>query len=138
MEGEEIHGFCQRPYYVEYTRSHSNSEVKRHKARSVLGWGTAWEALRVLLAFCCRHISALILFARWIGWETFPRGEGRFFGFERYSSSFFCVYSKSLHSHFLKTKSLGDDFKFSVSTPAQCVKQTKSGPRSTEVESSHP
>ena len=44
--------FRQRPYCVEHTRSHSNSEVKRLKARSVLGWGTAWEVLRVLLAFC--------------------------------------------------------------------------------------
>ena len=43
--------FRQRPYCVEYTRSHPNSEVKLRKARSVLGWGTAWEALRVLLAF---------------------------------------------------------------------------------------
>ena len=43
---------CQRPYCVEYTRSHPNSEVKQRKARSVLGWGTAWEVLRVLLAFC--------------------------------------------------------------------------------------
>ena len=42
---------CQRPYCIEYTRSHPNSEVKRCKARSVLGWGTAWEVLRVLLAF---------------------------------------------------------------------------------------
>ena len=41
----------QRPYCVEYTRSHPNSEVKQRKARSVLGWGTAWEVLRVLLAF---------------------------------------------------------------------------------------
>ena len=44
-------GIRQRPYFVEYTRSHPNSEVKRRKARSVLGWGTAREALRVLLAF---------------------------------------------------------------------------------------
>ena len=43
----------QRPYFVEYTRSHPNSEVKRRKARSVLGWGTAWEALWVLLASFC-------------------------------------------------------------------------------------
>ena len=43
--------FRQRPYSVEYTRSHLNSEVKQPKARSVLGWGTAWEVLRVLLAF---------------------------------------------------------------------------------------
>ena len=43
--------FRQRPYYVEYTRSHLNSEVKQRKARLVLGWGTAWELLWVLLAF---------------------------------------------------------------------------------------
>ena len=43
--------FCLRPYCVECTRSHPNSEVKRRKARSVLGWGTAWEALRVPQAF---------------------------------------------------------------------------------------
>ena len=47
--------FCQRPYCVEYTRSHPNSAVNRHKARSVLGWGTAWEALRVPLTF---HVAA--------------------------------------------------------------------------------
>ena len=48
--------FCQRPYSVEHTRSHLNSEVKQPKARSVLGWGTAWEVLRVLLAFS-HHIT---------------------------------------------------------------------------------
>ena len=53
-------GFRQRPYFVEYTRSHPNSEVKRRKARSVLGWGTAREALRVLLAFCFLFISKII------------------------------------------------------------------------------
>ena len=48
----EINIRCrQRPYCDECTRSHPNSEVKHHKARSVLGWGTAWEALRVPLAF---------------------------------------------------------------------------------------
>ena len=35
----------QRPYSVENSRSHSNSEDKPPKARSVLGWGTAREAL---------------------------------------------------------------------------------------------
>ena len=45
------HNFCRRPYCAESTRSHPNSEVKLRKARSVLGWGTAWEALRVPLAF---------------------------------------------------------------------------------------
>ena len=47
--------FRQRPYRVEYTGSLPNSEVKRHRARLVLGWGTAWEDLRVLLAFCIVH-----------------------------------------------------------------------------------
>ena len=42
----------QRPYRNEYTGSLPNSEVNRCRARSVLGWGTAREALRVLLAFC--------------------------------------------------------------------------------------
>ena len=32
-------------------RSHPNAADNRYKARSVLGWGTAWEALRVPLAF---------------------------------------------------------------------------------------
>jgi hypothetical protein len=41
-------------------RSHPNSEVNRCKARIVLGWGTAWEVLRVLLAFIC--IPALVRF----------------------------------------------------------------------------
>ena len=42
---------CSRPYRSERTGSLSNSEVNRRRARSVLGWGTAWEAIRVLLAF---------------------------------------------------------------------------------------
>ena len=41
-----------RPYYDECTGSLLNSEVKRRKARLVLGSGTAWEPLRVLTAFC--------------------------------------------------------------------------------------
>ena len=41
----------QRPYRNEHTGSHPNSKVNRCRARSVLGWGTAWEALWVLLAF---------------------------------------------------------------------------------------
>ena len=40
-----------RPYFVENTRSHSNSEVKQRKARLVPRWGTARENLRVLTAF---------------------------------------------------------------------------------------
>ena len=43
--------FRWRPYRVECTGSLSTSEVKRHRARLVLGWGTAWEHLRVLPAF---------------------------------------------------------------------------------------
>ena len=54
---------CQRPYFVEYTRSHPNSEVKRRKARSVLGWGTAREALRVLLAFFLRFSMPFIFWS---------------------------------------------------------------------------
>ena len=45
------HGHRRRPYRVEYTGSLSTSEVKRRRARLVLGWGTAWELLRVLSAF---------------------------------------------------------------------------------------
>ena len=40
-----------RPYNVEYTGSLLTSEVKRHMARLVLGWGTAWEHPGVLPAF---------------------------------------------------------------------------------------
>ena len=41
---------CWRPYHVKCTGSLLTSEVKRHRARLVLGWGTAWEDLRVLSA----------------------------------------------------------------------------------------
>ena len=41
-----------RPYRIGCTGSLSTSEVKRRRARLVLGWGTAWEDLRVLSAFC--------------------------------------------------------------------------------------
>ena len=47
-----FHCICWRPYHVECTGSLLTSEVKRHRARLVLGWGTAWEDLRVLSAFC--------------------------------------------------------------------------------------
>ena len=43
--------FRWRPYRVECTGSLLTSEVKRHRARLVLGWGTAWEHPRVLPAF---------------------------------------------------------------------------------------
>ena len=39
-----------RPYRVECTGSLPTSGVKRRRARLVLGWGTAWEDLRVLSA----------------------------------------------------------------------------------------
>ena len=46
-----------RPYRVECTGSLPTSEVKRRRARLVLGWGTAREDLRVLPAFCARNSS---------------------------------------------------------------------------------
>ena len=42
-----------RPYRVECTGSLATSEVKRRRARLVLGWGTAREDFRVLPAFLC-------------------------------------------------------------------------------------
>ena len=44
-----------RPYRVECTESLPTSEVKRRRARLVLGWGTAREVLRVLTAFASRR-----------------------------------------------------------------------------------
>ena len=49
--------FRRRPYHAENTGSHLNSEVKQRRARPVLGWGTAREALRVLSAFRNRCAS---------------------------------------------------------------------------------
>ena len=43
--------FRRRPYRVECTGSLPTSDVKRRRARLVLGWGTAREDLRVLTAF---------------------------------------------------------------------------------------
>ncbi|CAN0055805.1 unnamed protein product, partial [Phaeothamnion confervicola] len=40
----------ERPYYVDSTGSRPISEVKLRQARSVLRWGTTWEA-RVLFFF---------------------------------------------------------------------------------------
>ena len=48
---------CCRPYHVECTGSLLTSEVKRHRARLVLGWGTAWEDLRVLSASSLHALS---------------------------------------------------------------------------------
>ena len=49
--------FRWRPYRVECTGSLSTSEVKRHRARLVLGWGTAWEHPGVLPAFAACPFS---------------------------------------------------------------------------------
>lgn len=51
LRGVRMTSYCQRPYCLENTGSHPNSEVKQGKARIVLGWVTAREVLRVLLAF---------------------------------------------------------------------------------------
>ena len=48
-----------RPYRVECTGSLPTSEVKRHRARLVLGRGTAWEDLRVLSAFLSETSAVL-------------------------------------------------------------------------------
>ena len=45
------HCICWRPYRVECAGSLLTSEVKRHRARLVLGGAAAWKDLRVLLAF---------------------------------------------------------------------------------------
>ena len=52
---------CQRPYHAECTGSRPITEVKQHRASSVLGWVTAWEH-GVLLAnqlFFCYFPSTL-------------------------------------------------------------------------------
>ena len=54
-----LKGNCWRPYHAGCTGSLLTSEVKRHRARLVLGWGTAWEDLRVLSAFRIRHRALL-------------------------------------------------------------------------------
>ena len=59
-----FHCICWQPYHVECTGSLLTSEVKRHRARLVLGWGTAWEDLRVLSAFSpARPVDSS---ARWL------------------------------------------------------------------------
>ena len=45
---------------VENTGSLLTSEVKRHRARLVLGWGTAWEDLWVLSAFPIYIFGAVV------------------------------------------------------------------------------
>ena len=44
---------------AENTGSLLTSEVKRYRARLVLGWGTAWEDLRVLSAFSVDVVALL-------------------------------------------------------------------------------
>ena len=53
--------FRQRPYRVECTGSLPNSEVKRRRARLVLGWGTAREDLRVLSALSADERTPLLV-----------------------------------------------------------------------------
>ena len=47
----QIYLFADGHNRVQCTGSLLNSEVKWRRARLVLGWGTAWEDLRVLSAF---------------------------------------------------------------------------------------
>ena len=54
------------PFADGHTGSLSTSEVKRHRARLVLGRGAAWEVLRVLSAF-----ASLALFeGSWLAWTN--------------------------------------------------------------------
>ena len=57
----EVYEDRKRPYRNEYAGSLPNSEANRSRARSVLGWGTAWEVLRVLLAFCFFDVLLLTI-----------------------------------------------------------------------------
>ena len=54
------HAIRWRPYRVECTGSLPTSEVKRRRARLVLGWGTAREDLRVLPAFRSCAVGCLV------------------------------------------------------------------------------
>jgi hypothetical protein len=53
------HPSRQRPRRTECSESPVTSEAKRRKVRFALGWGTAWEVLRVLSSFTCFLWSAL-------------------------------------------------------------------------------
>ena len=46
----------QRPYHAEYTGSRPITEVKQHRAWSVLGWVTAWEHQVLLASFIFHNI----------------------------------------------------------------------------------
>ena len=54
-----------RPYRVECTGSLPTSEVKRRRARLVLGWGTAREDLRVLPALDSRVFLSVACVCLW-------------------------------------------------------------------------
>ena len=63
-ENYEKQCFAFFAFLAECTGFLLTSEVKRHRARLVLGWGTAWEDLRVLSAFTtlpksCSKVSIL-------------------------------------------------------------------------------
>ena len=96
-----FHCNCWRPYHVECTGSLLTSEVKRHRARLVLGWGTAWEDLRVLSAFP----TALFKLGR-LGrpWGPAFFCAGHFFFHHFYS--FFIFFQVSSVLHHRRTKKL--------------------------------
>jgi hypothetical protein len=69
-----------RPYRVECTGSLPTSEVKRRRARLVLGWGTAREDLRVLPAFRACIVASCGLqwpFCPSLCWCTSPSSDSR-------------------------------------------------------------
>ena len=62
LQSGQFHCFSrQRPYHVENTSSRLITEVKQHRARSVLGWETAWEhwVLLSLLHLTASRISMI-------------------------------------------------------------------------------
>ena len=59
----------QRPYNVESTGSHPNTEVKQRRAWLVLGWVTAWEH-QVLLTFKIEEVDHYIYLGQRISMET--------------------------------------------------------------------
>ena len=62
---DKNNSLCWRPYRVECTGSLPTSEVKRRRARLVLGWGTAREDLRVLPAFDSQGFVTVTFFGLW-------------------------------------------------------------------------
>ena len=49
---------CLRPYHVECTGSHLNTEVKQRRASLVPGWVTAWESLVLQASFFCQFFNS--------------------------------------------------------------------------------